>query len=316
MALEIYWNLSTAAPIDARRAEWADTDRPWSPHRDGVSRRLQINRYDYLAQVARAAELTGFDGIFIPDDPDGEEPWIVTGTLVRDTRRLKLVTQVAPGSASAVYHAKMAASLQRFSGGRQAWAIDLDVPAELRARQGDFVPQAEQAERAGELLTLTDGIWGTGPFDYDGRFFVVEKGGLAGLVAQAPKPAAWIAGGGNDGAELAARHGAVHLLPPQPIAGLAERVAELKARSLRVAAQIDLFTREDRRDLDAERDRLAPAENRLEGTYDTVAATLGELAEAGLDVVLFSAADQIREVHIVGEQIVSRLRSNRARAAA
>lgn len=309
MALEFYWKLSTAAPVDARRAEWSQADRPWAPGRDASSRRLQVNRYDYLTQIARAAELTGFTGVLIPDDPQGEEPWIVTGTLVRETRALKLVTQVAPGSASAVYHAKMAASLQRFSGGRQGWAIDLDTPAALRATQGDLVPDADQAERARELLTLSKNIWGATPYDHDGRFFVVEKGALGGLVSHAPPPQVWIEGRGGDAIRLAHDLGDVYLLPAQPVDDLAAAIAPLRDRGLRIAAQIEVFTREQEADLDAEQPRLAPAVNRLAGTHDEVAARLDALSRAGLDIVVASAVDQIREVHIVGEQIIGRLRA-------
>ncbi|MFD2137392.1 LLM class flavin-dependent oxidoreductase [Novosphingobium resinovorum] len=143
MALRFYWHLSSTAAADRRRAEWGDGDRPWVPARDAGSRRLQINHYDYLTQVARAAELTGFDGIVIPDEPEGEEPWIVTGNLLRETRRVQLVTAVAPGSASGVYHAKMAASVQRFSGDRQGWLIDPRQGPEA----GDAIDEAEVPAR-------------------------------------------------------------------------------------------------------------------------------------------------------------------------
>jgi alkanesulfonate monooxygenase len=315
MPLEIYWKLSTAAAVDARRGEWHAEDRPWTPGSDARSRALQINRYDYLAQVARAAELTGFDGIFVPDDPDGEEPWIVTGSLIRETRRLKIVTEVAPGSASAVYQAKMAASLQRFSGDRQAWALNLSRPAEVRKREGDFADDADIVPRAEELLTLAKGIWGPGPFDQDGRFSVVEKGGLAGLVANATLPEVWIDGASEAATALAVRQSNVLLLPPLPIGEVNGAIAAIRARPvdrpLRIAAQIDLFARADDADLAAEQARLAPARNRLSGTYDDVAAALSELSTAGLDIAVFSAGDQIREVHIAGEQIVSRLRAGR-----
>ena len=294
MTLEIFWKLAEAG-VDRRRGEWGADARPWAPAADARSRDLQINHYDYLAQIARAAELTGFDGLLIPDDPEGEEPWIVTAALVRETRRLRVATAVVPGSASAVYHAKMAASVQRFSGGRQIWAIDLTRDAAVRAREGDFVPESDLLPRAEELVTLARGIWGNGPHDQDGRFFLVEKGALGSLVAHWPFPELWVLGGGDEAAPL----GDVHF----PGKG----------------ASVTILARETQADVDAELVRLSLPEDAVIGTYDNVAQQLAALVGTGVTRLVLSAGDQIREVHIVGEQILPRLRhilSGATRAAA
>lgn len=321
MSLDFYWTLSATAPADRRRAEWTADDRPWAPPEDARSRRLQINRYDYLAQVARAAELTGFDGIVIPDDPDGEESWIVTGALIRETRRLRLVTGVAPGSASAVYHGKMASSVQRFSGDRQSWLIDLSATRADRTRQGDGLAQSDVDDRAHELIALTDGIWGDGPFELDGRHFVVEKGGLGDLVRGRTRPPLWLRQHDTLSPDLLAQADVV-LLAGVPAPALADAIADARARhggrSIRIAADIPLLTRAETRDIDAERARLSPPPHALVGTFDDVAAQLTQLAGLGLDIALLSATDQIREVHIAGEQIIARVRRQQgaARAAA
>lgn len=307
MALSFYWNLSTTAAPDRRRAEWAQGDRAWVPARDAGSRRLQINHYDYLTQVARVAELTGFDGLVIPDEPDGEEPWIVTGTLLRETRRLQLVTAIAPGSASGVYHAKMAASVQRFSGERQGWLIDGVRGLEA----GDPVAPQDSAGRTGELLTLLEGLWGDGPFDQDGRHFIVEKGGLGGLVHGRRRPPVWLRQSERPGADLLGHAQVLLLDGATPIAGLADLVADTRRAnpSVRIAAPLELLTRAQERDVAVEVEYLDPGPSTLVGTYDAVVESLRALAGAGLDIAVFSAPDQVREVHIAGEQIIGRLRA-------
>lgn len=307
MALSVYWNLSTTAAPDRRRAEWGEGERAWVPARDAGSRRLQINHYDYLTQVARAAELTGFDGLVIPDEPEGEEPWIVTGTLLRETRRLRLVTAIAPGSASGVYHAKMASSVQRFSNDRQAWLID--GPRGLAA--GDPVAPQDSAARTGELLTLAEGIWGDGPFDQEGQHFIVEKGGLGGLVRGRRRPPVWLRQSEGPGADLLVHAGVLLLDAAVPIDALADLVADARRAnpSLRIAASLPLLTRADERDVAVEAAYLDPAPSTLVGTYEPVTAKLRDIAAAGLDIAVLSAADQIREVHIAGEQIIGRLRT-------
>ena len=287
MTLEIFWKLAEAG-IDRRRGEWGADARPWAPAADARSRDRQINHYDYLAQIARAAELTGFDGLLIPDDPDGEEPWIVTSALVRETRRLKIATAVVPGSASAVYHAKMAASVERFSGGRQIWAIDLTRDAAVRAREGDFAIKADLLPRAEELVTLARGIWGDGPHDQEGRFFLVEKGALGSLAAHWSFPELWTLGGNVDAATL----GDVHF-PAQGTAG---------------GASVTILARETQADVDPELARLSLPADAVIGTYDDVAQQLAVLVGTGVTRLVLNAGDQIREVHIAGEQILPRLR--------
>jgi alkanesulfonate monooxygenase len=307
MALSVYWNLSTTAAPDHRRAEWGEGERAWVPTRDDGSRRLQINHYDYLTQVARVAELTGFDGLVIPDEPDGEEPWIVTGTLLRETRRLQLVTAIAPGSASGVYHAKMAASVQRFSNGRQGWLVD----GARGLAAGDPVAPQDSAARSGELLTLLEGIWGDGPFDQDGRHFIVEKGGLGGLVRGRRLPPVWLRQSERPGDDLLAHAEVLLLDEVVPVDALSDLVADARRAnpSLRIAAPLPLLTRADDRDVAVEAAYLDPAPSTLVGTYESVTAKLRDLAAAGLGIAVLSAPDQIREVHVAGEQIIGRLRA-------
>lgn len=297
MAFEIFWKLQTTSPLDRRRGDWTAADRPWAPDVDADSRRRQIGHYDYLTQVARAAELTGFDGIVIPDDPAGEEPWIVTGSLIRETRRLKLVTVVAPGSASAVYHAKMAASVQRFSGGRQSWALDLSDEGSVA--------------RAEELLVLSRGIWGDGPFDYDGDFFMVEKGGLGGLVRAVPPPDIWVSGEYDAAFALSLRHGDVHILAPRDPEEIVRRTSAARAAAgegtLRIAADIPILARPEARDAAIEQARRALPANAVIGSFDAVADRLAQFIDAGAQTLILSGSDQIQDVHIAGEQIIARL---------
>lgn len=307
MALSFYWTLSTTAAADRRRAEWADGDRAWAPARDAGSRRLQINHYDYLTQVARVAELTGFDGLVIPDEPEGEEPWIVTGTLLRETRRLELVTAIAPGSASGVYHAKMASSVQRFSGDRQGWLID----GVRGLSAGDPVVPQDSAARTGELLTLLEGLWGDGPFDQEGEHFIVEKGGLGGLVKGRRRPPVWLRQSEAPGADLLGHAEVLLLDGATPVDALADLIADTRRSNptLRIAASLPLLTRADERDVAAETAYLAPTPSTLVGTYDAVTAKLRDIAAAGLDIAVLSAPDQVREVHVAGEQIIGRFRA-------
>src|SRR5207245_2479823 len=98
----------------------------------------------------RAVDLSGFNGIHIPDDADGDESWIVAGYVARSTRRLTLLTEFDAARGSAVYAAKNAVSFQRFTGGRFAWQITQGSSEQERRRAGDFVSDADILPRIEE----------------------------------------------------------------------------------------------------------------------------------------------------------------------
>lgn len=311
MALDFYWILSTVSEVDNGRGEWRALQRPWAPPADSDSRAVQINHYDYLTQVARVAELTGFDGVVIPDDPLGEEPWIVAGTLIRETRRLELVTSIAPGAASAVYQGKMAASFQRFANDRQAWFVDGPAVASVELAEAGGLAPLEAATRTEELLTLTDGIWSEGPYSQEGLFFTVENGGLGILARNRRRPPYWLRDTASNTQTALDLRADVVVLPITEPHLLPDAIAAARSRygaSVRIAAEIALFARPEERDLAAEHHRITLRPNLLAGTFATVSETLSAWNDAGLDIVLLNADDQIREVNIAGEQIISRVR--------
>ncbi len=128
----------TAATIRAKRRAPQPFARTGAP-RDGY------NYFDLLLQIGRAAELNGFDGLWIPESPSGEAPLIVAGSLAREVPRLKLVPTLRAPLMSAVYATKIANSFQRLTGGRLGW--NLEHP---RGHRGSPLARAPlQRERTG-----------------------------------------------------------------------------------------------------------------------------------------------------------------------
>src|SRR6185437_6463509 len=73
---------------------------------------------DYLGQVARAAEQSGFTGVLTPTGTWCEDAWLVTAALIRETQRLKFLVAFRPGYTAPTLAAQMAATYQRVSRGR------------------------------------------------------------------------------------------------------------------------------------------------------------------------------------------------------
>lgn len=339
MTTEFIWQLPTSG--DGRYGEAAILRRgeraadATSPYSDGVSdpRGKRFNYYDYLHQVARAADLSGFDGVRISHDLQGEEAWIVAGYIARGTRRINLVTEFDAAWGSAVYAAKNAASFQRFTGGRLAWQIAPSGAAEERRRHADFVEDSDVLPRIDEFLTVARGVLTTAPFNFKGKFFEVGEGGFRGTLANNPVPKVYLSGVSEASFALSARQADVHVLdaaPPEVLRGQAARLSALAAaegRQLAIGLRISVLARETedearhdgaiyRSQAAADTTHAAHAAGpaALIGSFEQVTDRLAEYAAAGVSSFLLSAVPHLEEAYRFGENVLPVLRERLAAA--
>jgi alkanesulfonate monooxygenase len=356
MTTEFIWQLPTAG--DGRYGEAARLRRgeraadAGSPYSGGVSdpRGKRFNYYDYLHQVARAADLSGFDGVRISHDLQGEEAWIVAGYVARGTRRIKLVTEFDAAWGSAVYAAKNAASFQRFTGGRLAWQIAPGGAAGERRRHADYVDDAGVLPRIDEFLAVARGVLTTAPFNFKGKFFEVGEGGFRGTLANNPVPKVYLSGASEEAFALSARQADVHVLDAVAPEVLREQAARLTAlaaaagREVAIGLRISVVARETedeaRRDAallqaqsaagaDAPAAAAAAAagaaataghaaepgaHGALVGSFEQVTGRLAEYAAAGVSSFLLSAVPHLEEAYRFGENVLPALRERLAAA--
>ena len=350
MTIEFIWQLPTggdgryAAPGITRRGERA-AGAP-SPLQAGVSdprgARPPFNYFDYLHQIARAADLSGFDGIQIRHDTQGDESWIVAGYLARSTRHVKLIAEFDAAWGSAVYAAKNAVSFQRFTGGRFAWQIGHGGDAAARRRQGDVAPDADILPRIDEFITVARGVQGTSPFSFKGKFFEVQGGGFKGPLANHPVNSIYLTGDSPEALALSARQADVHVFDAAPLADLQPVIDSLQAQARQlghdVAAglRIDVLARETFEEAlrDARRYRSGAglpddtpfdagaaafwpgfaqaqtgAHGALVGSYGQVAAALEAYAQAGVSSFVLAAIPHFEEAYRVGEHVLPLVRA-------
>lgn len=348
MSTEFIWQLPTRGDgrhgdaTQARRGERTGLTRP--PFTDGVSdpRGKRFNFLDHLHQVARGADLAGFDGIQIQHDLEGDESWIVAGYLARSSRRLKLLTEFEASRGSAVYAAKNAASFQRFTGGRFAWQISAGPDAAKRRQQGDYAADSDILPRIGEFVEVAKGVLTQSPYSFKGRFFEVLEGGFNGPLSNRPVPQVYLSGDSPEALELSARWADVHVLDAAPVEALAQTIARLQAaakaqgRSVAFGLRVDVLAREtegeavhDARRFLAQTGRavgsadpvVAPglwagfatertgAKAALVGSYGTVSERLVKYAEAGISSFILAAIPHFEEVYRIGEQVLPVVRS-------
>ncbi len=331
MTVEFIWDLPTAG--DGRHARAAPTrrgerDPASSPALGpGVSdpRGARFNYFDYLHQVARAADLSGFDAIRIGHDPQGDEAWIVAGYVARHTRHVRLLTEFEAGWGSAVYAAKNAVTFQRYTGGRQAWQISHGAGERERRANGDPVPDTGILDRIDEFLTVARGVQTSAPFNFQGSYFEVKDGGFKGPLANNPVPAVYLSGSTEAAFALSSRQADVHVLDAAPVASLAPAIATLQAlasrsaRTLGIGLRIGVLARETEQEARRDAERYAhqggaAGKTDLVGSYDQVSDQLAAYAEAGVSSFLLSGVPSLEEAYRVGEHILPALRARLTRA--
>lgn len=333
MTTEFIWQLPTSG--DGRYANAQKSRRGERPapgpvaFSEGVSdpRGDRFNYFDYLHQVARAADITGFDGVLVPHDLEGDESWIVAGYLARGTRHVRLIAGFDAAWGSAVYAAKNAVSFQRASNGRFAWQIVQGLDAASRRRHADNVPEPDVLARIDEFITVARGVQTSAPYDFKGRFFEVQGGGFRGPLGGNPLPPVYLDGASSEAFALSARQADVHVLAAAPLEELRPAIARLQAlaadhgRTLAIGLRIDVLAREDAQEAshDAERhlaqsgeDPAGFARRTLVGSYAGVEEQLAEFAAAGIASFVLGATPHLEEAWRFGEHVLPRLRARLA----
>ncbi len=234
---------------------------------------------DYALQVARAADIAGFDGLLLPNETAADEPWLLGSALARETRHLKIVPEFTPAYGSAVCATKLAFTSQRFFNDRLGWKLRLDDRF-LQAEELLFVRRRSQNVRAG------------------GRQFptVYASGDEDGVLA------------------FSARHADVHIFEACDVRVLARLIgrhrvlADAAGRSARYGLRVPVVAREFASEAQSECERLIAAgyafENALTGTYADIAARLQAFASLGISTFVIDAAPRLEEAYRLGEYLL------------
>jgi len=332
MSVDVYWRLPLDG--DGRSLETGAWNRgDYSPHRKAPhpfartgNQRDGYTYFDYLSQIVRGAELTRFEGVWLPYSAAGEDPVIVAGALAREARRLTFVASLLTPLHSAVYATKIANSFQRLSGGRLAWNLITEQEGEEKGAQpwhGRRWPVAEQIARNREFLDVAKGFWDDQKksFTYKGRYYEVENGGFPEALQGASRPRIHLGGTDDFAQALAASHADVYLLPLAPIEETRRRIAALDAqaasfgRTLAYGLEASVVARHSDDEAWAELRRRGgqasggTAAAGFVGSYENVAAQIADHARAGVSTFVLSAHPHLEEVYLVGERVLPLIRA-------
>ena len=220
---------------DVFQTEFPAPDLYWFIPSGGDGRQLgQPSRpahFQYLSQIAQAADTLGFDGVLLPTGGTNEDTVILASALSSLTRQLRFLVALRPGLFSPVLAARLTASLDRVTGGR----INLNIVS----GSGNFdfegldLTQAERYALTNEWLGVFRDLLRGETVDHQGEHLQVHGGRSLLPPVQRPYPPIYFGGSSDPALEIAGEHVDVYLSWGERPAQVAEKFGRVRAEALK-----------------------------------------------------------------------------------
>jgi alkanesulfonate monooxygenase len=204
----------------------------------------------YLTQIAQAADQLGYYGVLLPTGRSCEDSWVIASALVPLTKRLRFLVAVRPGLQSPSVAARMAATLDRISGGRLL--INVVTGGDPVENKGDgiFSPHDQRYELTREFLDVWKAMLAGETVNYHGQHIQIEDGRLFYPPVQQPHPPLWFGGSSDAGLAVAANQVDTYLTWGEPPADVAQKLqaadnaASSRGRKLDFGIRLHVIVRE------------------------------------------------------------------------
>ena len=185
----------------------------------------------YLRELAQAHEQSGFDRILVAHSSGSPDGFTVADQVLTHTNRLGVLLAHRPGFVSPTLAARKFATLDAFHPGRVALHVITGGDDADQARDGDLSDKPTRYRRTDDFLQVVRQTWtATEPFDHDGEFYQV-RGGRSSLLPSRPIPV-YFGGASDDAVRAGAKHADVYAFWGEPLAGIAERITQVRAAAL------------------------------------------------------------------------------------
>lgn len=220
----------------------------------GSSRGARVADHAYFKQIAIAADSLGYEGVLLPTGRSCEDSWIVAASLIDATKNLKFLVALRPGLVAPSQSARMAATLDRLSGGRLLVNLVTGGDPDELAGDGQFLGHAERYEQSAEFIRiwrelLTRSHTGEA-LDLDGEHLSVKGGKVLYPPLNKPYPPVFFGGSSGPAHELAAEQVDTYLTWGEPPAEVEKKLADVRERAaargreLRYGIRLHVIVRE------------------------------------------------------------------------
>jgi alkanesulfonate monooxygenase len=216
----------------------------------------------YLKQIAQAADSLGYYGVLIPTGRSCEDSWVVASALAPLTERLRYLVAIRPGIISPTVSARMAATLDRLSGGRLLINVVTGGDPDENRGDGIHLSHAERYEVTDEFLRIWRRVLQGESVDFAGKHLQVENAKALYPPVQKPYPPLYFGGSSAEAHDLAAEQVDVYLTWGEPPQAVAQKIADVRekaakqGRSVKFGIRLHVIVRETAEEAWQAADRL------------------------------------------------------------
>ena len=220
----------------------------------GSKKESRISDYDYVKQVAIAADTLGFDGVLIPTGRSCEDPFVVASSLINVTQKLKFLVALRPGLLQPSLAARIASTLDRFSNGRVAFNLVAGGDKDELEGDGLFQDSQERYEAAAEFIDLWKDIlkasYEKKVVNFDGKHYKTVNSKLLYPPVQRPHPPLFFGGSSQKAHELAAQKVDLYITWGETPQAVKEKIEDVKqkaaiyGRTIRFGIRLHIIVRE------------------------------------------------------------------------
>ncbi len=246
MTKDIFWFLPTSG--DTRHLGRASSGRPAT--------------FDYIRQIAVAADTLGYDGLLIPTGSSCLDPFVTATAVAAATRRIKLLVALRTSLGLPAVSARQAAALDLVSEGRLLLNVVPGGDAAELAADGVFLDHDARYAQSEEYLTIWKRLLAGETVDFSGDYLRVEQARNNFVPVQRPHPPLYFGGSSPAAHELAARHVDVYLTWGEPLDAVAAKIEDVRARAaslgrtMRFGLRLHVIVRETTLEAEAEAEEL------------------------------------------------------------
>jgi alkanesulfonate monooxygenase SsuD/methylene tetrahydromethanopterin reductase-like flavin-dependent oxidoreductase (luciferase family) len=154
-----------------------------------------------LAELARLAEESGWDGFFLEDyithwyGRDTYDPWISLAAIALNTHRIRLGTIVTALPRRRPWKlAREILTLDHLSNGRMVLGVGLGGGEDME-QFGEVADVKQRAQMADEAIDILRGLWSGEHFSYAGKHYQVTNARFLPKPVQTPDIPIWVGGG-------------------------------------------------------------------------------------------------------------------------
>jgi len=150
-----------------------------------------------VAEMAVAAEGSGWDGLFVWEPIYGVDAWVSLGAAAMRTTTIRLGTLLTAISRRKPWElAGQVATVDRLSSGRVTLSVGLGALDSGFAAFGEVCDRRTRAELMDEALEIMTRLWTGQPASFSGRHYTVTPCDFPTItnVVQQPRPPVWCVG--------------------------------------------------------------------------------------------------------------------------